>query len=1170
MIIHGNRPELLRQLLVQWFQAHPLGVLEEETILVQSNGMAQWLNMALASHDNGVGIATLLDMSLPSRFVWRAYRSVLGYAAVPEISPFDKTLLIWRLMRLLPLLVEKPGYEPLQRFLSDDAVGRKRYQLADNIADLLDQYQVYRADWLSAWAEQQDSLLNHQGKPQPLEPNQRWQAQLWRALLEDLGEEAHPTSRAAIHQRFMEAVHRLEQRPLDLPRRLSVFGLSSLPQQSLDVLRALSRFTQVVVYVHNPCAYYWADIQASQDIARHHVRHHRPTDPRLPSTDPLADHAHPLLASWGKQGQDFITLLDTTDQPHHYRAQFESIGQRIDLFEDPGSDTHLHQFQHDILNLTTTSERQQQPWQVSADDDSICFHVAHSIQREVEILHDQLLALLQREPVWQPRDIIVMVPDMDIYAPSIAAVWGQIPTQDARHIPYSMADSIAHHQIPLVCALESLLNLTESRLTVSDMLDLLDVAALRQRFGIEQEDLPLLRRWISQTTIRWGLDDQHRTTFIPQPLAQNSWLDGLQQMLLGYAMGQDPTGRADYHWHDIEPYGEVSGLDAVLVGSLSRLLTSLQSLNQQLSEAVPPATWGVRLHCLLRDFFTDTSPEETAQLLQWHASLDQWAENCLQAQLSTPLSRVVVRDYWLTQINQSQQNQRFMAGRVTFATLMPMRTIPFRLVCLLGLNDGDYPRPQHRADFDLMRHEHRPGDRSRREDDHYLFLEALLSARDKLYLSWIGHNIHDATPRHPSALIHQLRDHLNRCWVSVSADNPVSAMTFHHPMQPFHRDYFTQDNHPSLFTYAHEWERRPSTPIVAHSTPLPVPSFELPISLTQLTDFLKDPVKTFYRQSLGVFLPSGNEDNLDQEPFELNSLELWQRRDELIVTLRDTLKAVPMVAPEPVSSLPPGVPQQLARFRRRGQLPVGAQGELTEARLVAPLGPMIDDYRNARTQYPQPCEALRFSHLTLCQNREVTIQCVIDDCFSRPTDERTQTDAPRQRIQLLSHRLIKNQQPCHDRLLGAWVVHLAAHVANYPMTARLIGLEGSITLPLLDRGWAEAQWSALIEGYVTGLCYPLPLAPKTGFVWLVNEGKLCHGAVNEGVPKAIAKARTCYEQGSFPEAQKNPYIQWLYPTFEALWADGQFTTWCAQLYAPLFDTLISTPLADISHNPPQS
>ncbi|MCB1905957.1 MAG: exodeoxyribonuclease V subunit gamma, partial [Rhodocyclaceae bacterium] len=267
MLVHGNHAEALRELMIAWIRRHPLAPLETETILVQSNGIAQWLKLWLARAPDaadgpGCGIAAGLDFSLPSRFLWQVYRAVLGPAAVPEVSPFDKPRLTWRLMRMLPALVADPVHAPLARFLADDEDRRKRFQLAERLADLYDQYQVYRADWLAAWAAGRDVLIRAAGAEVALAPESRWQAALWRALLADVGDAA--AGRSAVHEAFMAAAADPRTRPVGLPRRVVVFGISSMPRQSLEVLAALARWSQLLVCIHNPCRHHWADIVADQ------------------------------------------------------------------------------------------------------------------------------------------------------------------------------------------------------------------------------------------------------------------------------------------------------------------------------------------------------------------------------------------------------------------------------------------------------------------------------------------------------------------------------------------------------------------------------------------------------------------------------------------------------------------------------------------------------------------------------------------------------------------------------------------------------------------------------------------------------------------------------------------------------------------------------------------
>ncbi|MCO5760647.1 MAG: exodeoxyribonuclease V subunit gamma, partial [Chromatiaceae bacterium] len=625
--------------------------------------------------------------------------------------------------------------------------------------------------------------------------------------------------------------------------------------------------------VHNPCEHYWADILADQELLRaeHRRQRRRVGMPDKLAAEELHQHAHPLLAAWGKQGRDFIGLLDEHDDATArglYAARFHAIGQRIDLFDPPRdpsqATTLLAQLQDDIRDLRPLAEsRDRWPPVDPARDLSLRFHIAHGPQREVEILHDQLLAAFNADPSLTPRDVIVMVPDIDAYAPHIQAVFGLVDRQDPRYIPFSLADQGRRATDPLVQALASLLELPQSRLAVSDLLDLLEVPALRRRFGISAEDLPRLHRWVRGANIRWGLHAAQRASLElpdqPEDQARHTWRFGLRRMLLGYAVGQDAAA-----WRGIEPFDEIGGLDAALLGPLTRLLDRLDATWRTLREPASVADWCARLRQLLADFLdAGDSSEDAFTLLQLETALQDWLEAGEEAGLTEKLPLSIVGEHWLSRLDEGGLSQRFFAGAVTFATLMPMRAIPFRLICLLGMNDGDYPRQRPPLDFDLMGQDYRPGDRSRREDDRYLFLEALLSARERLYLSWVGRRITDNSPRPPSVLVGQLRDHLAAGWRLADADCPeearhptdnerlsrdfhanaipqglvpssvqglapdshpgpaqtssslLDALTQEHPLQPFSLRYFPSDPAAShWFTYAREWR-----PGVAMSEP---------------------------------------------------------------------------------------------------------------------------------------------------------------------------------------------------------------------------------------------------------------------------------------------------------------------------------------------------------------
>ncbi|MFJ4112885.1 exodeoxyribonuclease V subunit gamma [Pseudomonas sp. NPDC089758] len=1139
MIVHGNRLDDLRSLVVSWMRRYPLAPLENEIALVQSNGIAQWLKLALAEDpleddQGGCGIAAAIEVQLPGSFMWQLYRKVLGRDEIPEVSLLDKAPLTWRLMRLLPALIERPHFEPLRRFLTDDGDLRKRYQLAERLADLFDQYQVYRADWLKDWAAGQHVLNTARGERKPLAPGNRWQAELWRALLEDVGEQGMAQSRAGVHQRFIERINSLEQPPARLPSRVIVFGISSLPAQALEALAGLARFSQVLLCVHNPCRHHWADIVADKDLLRHQYKRQQRKQgmPVQLDDESLHQHAHPLLAAWGKQGRDYINLLDSYDDPGSYQGAF-SDG-RIDLFSESEPTTLLKQLQDDILELRPLTEtRELWPEVVLTKDRSIRFHIAHSPQREVEILHDQLLARFSADSTLRPRDVIVMLPAIDTYAPHIRAVFGQLQRNDPRYIPFTLTDQGQRGRDPLLIALEHLLKLPDSRFAVSEVLDLLDVPAVRARFGIRESDLPTLHRWIEGAGIRWGLNAEQRAALgLPEGLEQNSWRFGLRRMLLGYAvgMGEGCDG--------IEPYDEIGGLDAALIGPLVALLDALDVANHALSQPATAAQWGERLNALLQVFFLAEGEHDEFLLMQLQELRDSWLEVCETVGLQDVLPLTVIREAWLSGLDQGKLSQRFLAGSVNFCTLMPMRAIPFRVVCLLGMNDGDYPRAQQPLDFDLMASDYRPGDRSRREDDRYLLLEALLSARDQLYISWVGRSIRDNSERPASVLIGQLRDHLAAGWRLAggrdsqhAGEQLLHGLTQEHPLQPFSPRYFQKGS--ALFSYAHEWQLLHQVSDEGEQADIGLPPYvgDEALTLTQLQDFLRNPVRHFFSQRLKVFFEALEAPTPDEEPFVLDALQRYSASESLL--------GAALADPENAEH---ALQAQARRLQACGMLPLAGFGELLQAELIQPLPDLLQRHRQLLQRWPEVVEGALPINFEQGSHR-------LEGWLGRVYQAADQS--------LLSITTVpntisagRNSLKWH-RLIASWVMHLAACAEGYPLYSALLASDITLLLAPLSQHQAAEQLGHLLVSRQAAMNAPLPVAAKTAFAWLAQDDP----------DKALVAAARAYEgdgRTSFGERSESLALARQFRDFAALSADETFEGWCETLYRPLYSAAWQT------------
>lgn len=1167
IVLHSNRMEVLRDSLVQWLDRHPLDPLETDIITVQSNGIAQWLRGSLARAGQGGGIAAAIDTPMPSRLMWSLYRRVLGESSVPEFSPLDEQPLTWRLMRLLGSLGGEEVYQPLLGFLQDDADLRKRYQLAQRLSDLFDQYQVYRADWLSDWAAGRN-VLQAAGHARPLNADQLWQAALWRDILADVGPSGAASGRAAVHERFIQELRQWpgQGEPPDLPRRIVVFGVSSLPRQSLEALVEVARWSQVLVCVHNPCEFHWADIVEGRSLLRS-AKRHQPARPGVPldlDADQLHAHAHPLLASWGRQGRDYIALLEELDEVTQERvntAHRPAAFTMAPAFVEIGATSALCQLQDDIRSLRSLPEVRAEARVMAPQDKSFCFHVAHSPLREVEILHDQLLSAFDADATLQPDDVIVMVPDIEQYAPHIEAIFGLHGPEDARRLPYFIVDRGPDEVNTVMDAVENLLGLPMARMGVGEVLDLLDIAAVRHRFDLAEEDIAVLRDWIHGANVRWGLDSSHRRALglpiVPELADIHTWSFGLRRMLLGYA-----TGDSD-DWNGIAPYGDVAGLEARLVGTLAVILERLIHYAAMLAEPATPEQWVQRLSGMLDDFLRAPDDVSAYTIEQLAQALDAWLEECEASQFDGLLTLQVVSRHWVSRLQAAGLTQRFSSGALTFATLMPMRAIPFRHVCLLGMNDGDYPRPRVPAHFDLMEKDYRPGDRSRRDDDRYLFLEALLSARERFYVSWVGRSIVDNSERPPSVLVGQLRDHLAAAWRGPEGNADVlELLTTMHPLQAFSLDYFRDGGAQGrLFTYSREWRAAPQEgeqALVSVTTQAsretangnlslePLQRDE-PLNLVELSAFLEHPVREFFRQRLQVRHEEGAS-VADEEIFVADGLNTWQLHDALIRAAQPLLKA----GADPMAACD----AELARMVRRGELAFGGAGQLQAARCRQQLAPMMDEYLKLQAQWPE----------TVAARMELRHECEGTPGLVGWLDGlRSNADGKLLHLHMQATQLTKGRerQWRDEKLVGHWVRHLAANRAGLAMTSMVLSPAGTACFAPIAVDRAGAWLDILLRAWAEGMRRPLPI--KAEFARPVLTA-VPLGARPQSDPSAWqallssdklrSQIHQCYESSWNQAGRRDAiYEARAYPTLESLFGDGELVYWALELYAPLFVAL---------------
>lgn len=910
MLVHrSNRPERLVDTLASVVEKAPLAPLVRETVVVEGRGIERWLARCLAER---LGVWANAEFTFLRAFLRRAFGAVLKVDN--ESDPFDPDALAWSIAAALPGLCETPAFQPVARYLEDQPGTEALLALSRRIARTLDQYVVYRPDWIAAWERGRED---------------NWQAVLWRTVVGD-----RQMQHVAAQARDFQA--RVGTADLgDLPPRVCLFGLSTLAPLYLECFAALAQRIEVHLFLHSPSDQYWGDIRNRRAVLRDLRRSNQGGEDTEAAI--VAAAGNPLLASLGGLGRDFQAVLEGS-------VDYEDD----DVYLDPGTGTMLHALQHDILHLIDRRADGHDRLTPAKDDDSLQIHCCHGPLRELQVLHDRLRDLLEHDPDLQPHDIVVLCPAIDDYAPLVEAVFGAGPAADdlltapAADIPFRVADRSVRQRDEVVDAFLRFVGALEGRLTATDVVDLVDIAPIRERFSITDADVEQITIWVRDAGIRWAIDAEHRLESGQPPIAEHTWRFGLDRLFLGYAMapgsGEPVAGRV--------PAGEIEATPAAVLGAFSELCETLFRWHRETRRPRPADAWHGELSRLAGEILSDEGANHT-QLQEIREALEKIAATARAAEFTADLDLATIRTLLEEQLERSAPGRDFLTGSVTFCAMVPMRSVPFKVVCLLGMNDDIFPRRDRRAGFDLMAAKRRPGDRSTRDDDRYLFLEALLAAREKLLITYVGRDQRDNGIRPPSTAVSELIDVIDATFVGADPGRKVSAgITVVHPLQPFSHRYFDAGDE-QLWSYSRTnlagaqalcqpGATRP--PFALVPGPLaPAPERVPPLTIDRLARFLENPPRVFLRNRLGLVLADESAGLEDREPIELDGLAKWQIGDAILARGRSDEASF-----RAAGDLPPGslgtVPLEDVRAEAEEILAAGARLRVNE-----PLDPVLVD-----------------------------------------------------------------------------------------------------------------------------------------------------------------------------------------------------------------------------------
>src|SRR5213080_1832560 len=743
----SNRLERLADQLSKLI-ADPLrSPLLPEIIVVQSNGMRRWLEQQIADRH---GICSNVQFPFPQKFFHDLLQNAFPQAEATNL--FDQEVMTWRIMKDLPRLVTRPEFAAVANYLRGERTELHGYELARRIAHVFDQYLVFRPKMILDWDA-------GEGKD--------WQPILWRQLQQD----APGQHQAALGVQLIDA---LKHKRAPVPERVSIFGVTTLPPFYISLIGEICALCPVHLFVLEPTPHWWGDIRSKREKAR-------AKQPELFGFDEEEAGDNELLSANGKVGRDFLNLI----------AELTPVAEHEDFISpaktESGAVPVLLEIQGDIFELKSGPAKVKRS--VAPSDRSLQIHSCHSIVRELEVLHDHLLDLFQEDSALKPKDIIVMMPEVSVYAPFIDAVFG-VPENPKQKIPYSTADREARAGSGVIDTFFRILEILLGRFTASEVFAILEAPAVQRCFGIAPAEIETIRRWVDECAIRWGIDAQHRVRLGLPAFAGNSWRHGLDRMLLGSALRPQNRQLLD----GILPFDEIEGSNTELLGNFVEFVERLFSRASEFSNPRPLAGWQRDLRETLDVFF---QAEEAAQreLNRLRSAIAALCEIGAASQNESAVPLDVVVAQLEHSLEESSSGAGFLSGQLTFCAHKPMRSVPFKIICLLGLKDTAYPRHDRAPGFDLVAQYPKRGDRNIRDVDRELFLEALLSAREVFYLSYVGQSLRDNKPLPPSVLVSEVLG-----YVAENFETPIGEFVIQHPLQAFSPRNFQANGR--LFSYS--------------------------------------------------------------------------------------------------------------------------------------------------------------------------------------------------------------------------------------------------------------------------------------------------------------------------------------------------------------------------------
>lgn len=1089
MTVHAHvasHPDALVAELCGLLAEPPADPFAAEVVAVPTRGIERWITQRIASglgeRGAGDGVCANVRFPTPRRLIAGVLSSVPGLAAPAAV--WEGPALVDHVLATIDSHIDEPWLAVLRRHLADGG-GGTRLTAARKIARSFTRYARRRPGMIRAWAAGVD--VDPSGAE--LTATHQWQPALWRRLRQLIDLPSLP-------ELFPAGLDLLRRGPLDLPDRLSVYGLTATDPFDLEVLAALGGSRDVHLFVLHPSPALWkrvADLPARE--------------PRY--DDVTADlAAHPLLGSWADESRQLQLVLSSRDIGGS--AGDEGAGVH-DGSAAPPIRSVLSALQDDIRH-------NRPPTTGVAVDRSVQIHVCHGSRRQVEVLRDALLHALTDDPTLEPRDIVIMTPDLAGFAPLLEAVFptgaaaavGGIPDMRLR-----IADRSPAATNPLVRFTAAVMDLAGSRLEAGAIRELVTRPVVQRRFGFDDDAAGEIVRLIDDTNVSWGLDGAHRAAWGVPSTAQ-TWDRALDRALAGVFHSDSRTRTVG----GISPLTGMEGQDTHHAGHLVAIVDRMAAIRRLLAgdartmSAWPSAigasvrmlaapAWGdewqwTELDHLLDGTFTrpGRGADPPLTLADAAAAVAEWAED-----RPSPL--------------------HFQTGDVTVCTLAPMRSVPYRVVCLLGMDDDRFPRGNASDGDDLLEHHKEVGDTDRGSEDRQLLLDAVMAAGDRLIVTYSGRDELTNAPLPPAVPVAELEGLLT----DMTGRSPATI----HPMQSFSRDNFAPGRLGVPGPWSFDARSCDGARALANvrdrggDAAEPVwPSFETQpvVDLDDLIDFLVHPARRFVRDRLRFSIPEPGEVPDDTLTTEIDALERWGVKQRLLDGL---------VAGDDMETL-------ISHERGTDALPPGdlATEDLEQAAEAA-----VELWSAARARGYEPARHVRLSGLVAVGGREVdgTVDVDPEAAHLLTVTPSTLRAVPRLKAftQLVFATAVDPGRPWTSTLIGR-SDRSSGHIAV---------VFGPLGADAPGRAAVSAKaLSWYLDLYDRGHLAPLPLPCQTGFAW--------QRGLQEGRDTAFQAAMVAWETHRFSPEGRDTAWQLVFPHLTStadLIASG-FEFHCRRLWEP--------------------